>query len=61
VQGELALVTRGVAEGERVVVDGQNQIRPGARVMAREVSAPAASRPVARDGSAVPPSGDGPR
>ena len=61
VQGELALVTRGVAEGERVVVDGQNQIRPGARVVAREVAAPAASRPVARDGSAVPPSGDGPR
>jgi multidrug efflux system membrane fusion protein len=61
VQGELALVTRGVAEGERVVVDGQNQIRPGSRVVAREVSAPAARRPVARDGSAVPPTGDGPR
>lgn len=34
-QGDLAIVD-GVQEGERVVVEGQNQLRPGARVAVRE-------------------------
>jgi multidrug efflux system membrane fusion protein len=35
-QGDVALVAKGVADGERVVVDGQNQLRPGAKVAVRE-------------------------
>jgi membrane fusion protein, multidrug efflux system len=34
-QGDLALVANGVAEGDRVVVEGQNQLRPGAKVAPR--------------------------
>jgi multidrug efflux system membrane fusion protein len=33
---EIAIVEKGLAEGERVVIDGQSQLRPGSRVMARE-------------------------
>jgi multidrug efflux system membrane fusion protein len=32
VEGDLTLVKQGLAEGDRVVVDGQNQLRPGAKV-----------------------------
>jgi multidrug efflux system membrane fusion protein len=31
-EGDLAILARGVETGERVVVDGQNQLRPGAKV-----------------------------
>jgi multidrug efflux system membrane fusion protein len=52
-QGELALIASGVREGERVVVEGQGQLRPGARVAAREAPPPARAPPaVARDGGA---------
>jgi multidrug efflux system membrane fusion protein len=34
--GDLVVIGRGLAEGERVVVDGQNQLRPGSKVAARE-------------------------
>ncbi|WP_203074770.1 efflux RND transporter periplasmic adaptor subunit [Falsiroseomonas ponticola] len=44
------LVTEGVAPGDRVVVEGVQRIRPGARVNPTERGAPAA-RPVARAGS----------
>ncbi|HET9595282.1 MAG TPA: efflux RND transporter periplasmic adaptor subunit [Anaeromyxobacteraceae bacterium] len=36
VQGDVALVASGVNEGEKVVTDGQNQLRPGAKVAVRE-------------------------
>jgi multidrug efflux system membrane fusion protein len=53
-QADLALVASGLAEGDRVVVDGQNQLRPGARVAPREVGGRGEARPggapVARDG-----------
>ena len=32
VEGDLNLVIQGLSEGDRVVVDGQNQLRPGAKV-----------------------------
>jgi multidrug efflux system membrane fusion protein len=41
-QGDVALLAKGVAEGEQVVVDGQNQLRPGAKVAPRTAGAPAA-------------------
>jgi multidrug efflux system membrane fusion protein len=34
-EGALAIVEGGLTEGETVVVDGQNQLRPGAKVAAR--------------------------
>jgi multidrug efflux system membrane fusion protein len=34
-EGAVAIVDSGIAEGESVVVDGQNQLRPGSRVAAR--------------------------
>ncbi|HZZ82928.1 MAG TPA: efflux RND transporter periplasmic adaptor subunit [Anaeromyxobacteraceae bacterium] len=39
-QGDLAIFTKGLAPGERVVTDGQNQLRPGAKVATREPGAP---------------------
>ena len=53
-QGDAVLVARGVEEGERVVVDGQNQLRPGSRVVTREpAKAPGGVR-VSSDGGGAP-------
>jgi multidrug efflux system membrane fusion protein len=58
--GDLALVASGLAEGERVVVEGQNQLRPGAKVAPREVGAPPRGPPpVARDGARTGPAAKG--
>jgi membrane fusion protein, multidrug efflux system len=35
-RGEMAIIVSGLSEGERVVVDGQSQLRPGGRVAPRE-------------------------
>lgn len=45
VQGDVSIVASGVAEGERVVVEGQNQLRPGARVAPRGQGQPEGKRP----------------
>lgn len=37
-QGEWAVIAKGLAPGDRVVVDGQNQLRPGAKIVARPVT-----------------------
>jgi multidrug efflux system membrane fusion protein len=36
--GDLTVIGRGLEEGEKVVVDGQNQLRPGSKVAARDAS-----------------------
>lgn len=41
-QGELAIVAKGLSPGERVVADGQNQLRPGAKISARPSGAASA-------------------
>src|SRR5215472_8593545 len=41
IQDGIAVVTKGLATGERVVVDGQDRLTNGARVIPREPSAPA--------------------
>jgi multidrug efflux system membrane fusion protein len=41
----IALIDSGLSAGERVVVDGQYKLRPGARVDTRATSAPTATRP----------------
>ena len=38
IQGDLAIIKSGLAAGEQVVVDGQAQLRPGAKVAPRPVS-----------------------
>jgi multidrug efflux system membrane fusion protein len=38
--GDLVVVGEGLAEGEQVVVDGQNQLRPGSKVAVREPARP---------------------
>ena len=56
--GDVAVVARGLAEGDQVVFDGQNQLRPGSRVVARE----AGKAPSAQGGPApgrTPPAGAG--
>ncbi|GEJ57108.1 efflux RND transporter periplasmic adaptor subunit [Anaeromyxobacter diazotrophicus] len=68
--GDLAVLAKGVAEGERVVTEGQNQLRPGAKVAPREPGKPggagapaAAAGPGPGSGSAAggqgPAGGDG--
>jgi multidrug efflux system membrane fusion protein len=48
-QGELAIVSKGVAPGDVVVVEGQAQLRPGARVAGKPATtAPSGVTPVPR-------------
>ena len=51
-EGEIAIVSKGLQEGEQVVVDGQNQLRAGTKVATRQ----AAGAP-----SRAPREGEGPR
>jgi multidrug efflux system membrane fusion protein len=49
--GDLSVIGKGLEEGEKVVVDGQNQLRPGSKVAARDAAprpAPAAPGAPAR-------------
>jgi multidrug efflux system membrane fusion protein len=40
-EGDLAIVAKGLTEGEQVVVDGQNQLRAGSKVAPRQPGQPA--------------------
>jgi membrane fusion protein, multidrug efflux system len=48
-QGDVALVAKGIAEGDRVVADGGNQLRAGSKVAVRDAGA--------RPGSPAPQAG----
>jgi multidrug efflux system membrane fusion protein len=48
-QGSVTVVTRGLAAGQRVVVDGQNKLTPGAHVV--EMGAPSAPASAAQAGA----------
>jgi multidrug efflux system membrane fusion protein len=52
VQGDQALLAGGLRQGERVVVEGQNQLRPGARLAPREAG-PGAPGSAAGEGGPV--------
>ena len=41
---DLAIVDKGLSEGEIVVADGQNQLRPGSKVSVRESGSPGGGR-----------------
>ena len=51
-EGDLAVISRGLVEGEKVVADGQNQLRAGAKV---------APRPVSSGQQRPPREGEGPK
>jgi multidrug efflux system membrane fusion protein len=51
-EGDLAVISRGLNEGEKVVADGQNQLRAGAKV---------ASRPAGGQQQRPPREGEGPK
>jgi multidrug efflux system membrane fusion protein len=42
-QGDLAIISKGLKPGEQVVTDGQNQIKPGSKIAARPPEKPAPS------------------
>ena len=56
VQGPIAVISQGVQAGDRVVVDGQNQLRVGAKVDPRAVPLPSSGRQPqqAEPGQSVP-------
>jgi multidrug efflux system membrane fusion protein len=43
IEGEQAVVGKGLNENDVVVTDGQNQLKPGSKVSPREPGKPAAS------------------
>jgi multidrug efflux system membrane fusion protein len=47
VQGEVAIVSRGLKPGEQVVFEGQAQLRPGAKVSAKPAGSGSAAQPSA--------------
>jgi multidrug efflux system membrane fusion protein len=51
---DLVVVGKGVAEGERVVVEGQSQLRAGAKVAPREAGKPGGQAAAGGDGGARP-------
>jgi multidrug efflux system membrane fusion protein len=56
-QGDEAIIGKGLEPGEKVVTDGQNQLKPGAKIQPRTVDAKgAAMPPTAGDRPAAPPS-----
>jgi multidrug efflux system membrane fusion protein len=50
-EGDIAIVAKGLNEGEQVVVDGQNQLRAGSKVIPRQAGQP----------GRAPREGEGPR
>jgi len=51
-EGDVAVIAHGLSEGEKVVADGQNQLRAGAKV---------ASRPAGGGPQRPPREGEGPK
>jgi multidrug efflux system membrane fusion protein len=57
VEGDITIVRSGLEAGERVVTEGQNQLKPGAKVATKGKGAPGASSAAPADGSAAPSGG----
>jgi multidrug efflux system membrane fusion protein len=55
-QGDEAIIAKGLAPGQRVVADGQNQLKPGAKIQPRTNDAKPAVAPGAIDVPAAPAS-----
>jgi hypothetical protein len=56
-QGDDASIGKGLEPGEKVVTDGQNQLKPGAKIQPRTVDAKGAPAP--SSGYAPPPAPSG--
>ncbi|MEA2748088.1 MAG: rane fusion protein multidrug efflux system [Myxococcales bacterium] len=56
IEGDIALIAKGLSEGDVVVTDGQNQLKPGSKVSARPPSAvtAAASSSAGANAKAMP-------
>jgi multidrug efflux system membrane fusion protein len=58
IQGDVAIVSKGLAVGEQVVVDGQAQLRKGSKVQAKPAPTrgpgPSPSAQAARNSEATP-------
>jgi multidrug efflux system membrane fusion protein len=54
IQGDLAIVKSGLSIGEQVVVEGQSQLRPGAKVSPRPASSAKGSSSASASASAAP-------
>jgi multidrug efflux system membrane fusion protein len=52
IEGDQAIVSKGLEPGDTVVIEGQNQLRPGGRVAVREPNANPSSSPASPSGSA---------
>jgi multidrug efflux system membrane fusion protein len=50
VQGQVALIKKGIAPGEKVVIEGQNQLKPGGKVAPRSAEKPDSSAAPASSG-----------
>jgi multidrug efflux system membrane fusion protein len=59
IEGEDALISQGLTAGEKVVREGQSQLRPGAKLALREGAA-AGAKPVRESPAPAPPSGSAP-
>jgi membrane fusion protein, multidrug efflux system len=46
IQGDSAIISKGLSPGQQVVIDGQNQIRPGSKVSSRPPDKPSGSAAV---------------
>ncbi len=51
IQGEIAILSKGVTVGQQIVVDGQNQLKPGSKVQTRVFDPKAAAAAAAADTS----------
>ena len=59
IQGETAVIAKGLTQGEQVVTDGLNQLRPGSKVSVRQPDKPAASAAAPGPSSSAAPKGSG--
>jgi multidrug efflux system membrane fusion protein len=55
IQGDLAIIAKGLQPGERIVIEGQNQLRPGGKVNPRPLGPAGAPAAPAREAAAPQP------
>jgi multidrug efflux system membrane fusion protein len=60
IEGDVAVIAKGLQEGDVLVTDGQNQLKPGSRVAPRP-SGPASASPPSRTSSGSIPVPKAPR
>jgi membrane fusion protein, multidrug efflux system len=59
IQGDSAIIAKGLSPGQQVVIDGQNQIRPGSKVSSRPPEKPSASASVPAPATSATAAGSG--